>query len=113
MTLPGSDIAKALGRQSGVSLRSGDIVTLALHGGEAPVLSTTSMGTKERMLLQIPLDPDLLGPADWTELPGIGPVLAGRIIADRHNNGAFGSLEGLLRVPGIGPGRLAAIRKYF
>ena len=36
-------------------------------------------------------------------LPRIGPVLARRIVDDRNNNGAFGSLDGFQRVRGIGP----------
>lgn len=37
-------------------------------------------------------------------LNGIGPALAKRIVADRDSGGPFGSLEGLRRVKGIGPG---------
>jgi competence protein ComEA len=44
------------------------------------------------------------------ELPGVGPVLAERIVAHREANGSFGSIEDLLDVPGIGEGRLATLR---
>jgi competence ComEA-like helix-hairpin-helix protein len=40
----------------------------------------------------------------------VGLTLARTIVADREAHGAFGSLEALDRVPGIGPGLLAAIR---
>lgn len=43
-------------------------------------------------------------------LPGVGPVLAARILAHRTEHGPFQSVEDLLDVPGIGEGRLAAIR---
>ena len=36
------------------------------------------------------------------ELPRIGPVLAGEIIAYRETNGSFSSTEDLLKVKGIG-----------
>ena len=36
------------------------------------------------------------------ELPGVGPVLAERIVAFREQNGPFISLDGLLEVSGIG-----------
>ena len=36
-------------------------------------------------------------------LNGVGPALAKRIVADRDSLGAFGSIEGLRRVRGIGP----------
>lgn len=40
-------------------------------------------------------------------LPGIGPSLARRIVADREAKGPFATLEALDRIPGIGP-RLVA-----
>lgn len=45
-------------------------------------------------------------------LPGIGPSLAGRIVAYRDLHGGFNSPEELGRVPGIGPKTLAGIRDY-
>lgn len=44
------------------------------------------------------------------QLPGIGPVLAGRIVEDREANGPFRSVDDLLRVPGIGEVLLAKLR---
>jgi len=44
------------------------------------------------------------------ELPGVGPVLAGRIVAYRDEHGPFADIEDLLDVPGIGEGRLEAMR---
>lgn len=42
-------------------------------------------------------------------LPGIGPVMAARIIAYRDANGPFPSIDSLEEVPGIGPKTLEAI----
>lgn len=42
-------------------------------------------------------------------LPGIGPVLAERIVADREANGPFASVEDLTRVAGIGDSVIAEI----
>jgi competence protein ComEA len=44
-------------------------------------------------------------------LPGVGPVLAERIIAHREEHGPFTAVEDLLDVPGIGEGKLEALRE--
>lgn len=51
----------------------------------------------------LPVDLDLATAADIEALPGIGPVLARRIVADRDSLGPFGSIEGFTRVKGVGP----------
>jgi competence protein ComEA len=43
-------------------------------------------------------------------LPGVGPVIAARIVAHRTDNGPFAAVEDLLDVPGIGETRLAELR---
>ncbi|HSU13495.1 ComEA family DNA-binding protein [Longimicrobium sp.] len=47
---------------------------------------------------------------ELTRIPGIGPSLAGRIVAWREGHGAFRSLDELEKVPGIGPATVARIR---
>jgi competence protein ComEA len=44
------------------------------------------------------------------ELPGVGPVLAERIVAHREANGPYQEVEDLLEVSGIGEAKLASIR---
>jgi competence protein ComEA len=54
-----------------------------------------------------------LNGADATQLqdlPGVGTVLAERIVAYRDANGPFQTVEDLLDVPGIGEAKLAAMR---
>ncbi len=58
------------------------------------------------------LDPDRADAAEWERLPGIGPALAARIVADRAARGPFGGLAGLGRVRGIGPRTLERLRPY-
>ncbi len=56
-----------------------------------------------------------LNSADWPELaqlPGVGPVLAKRIIESRSIQGPFHAPEELRRVRGIGPLTLERIRPY-
>lgn len=44
------------------------------------------------------------------ELPGIGPVLAERIVEWRTENGSFASIDQLREVPGIGEAKYASIK---
>jgi competence protein ComEA len=44
------------------------------------------------------------------QIPGVGPVLAARIVEHRDEHGPFEVIEDLLDVPGIGEGRLADLR---
>ena len=48
--------------------------------------------------------------ADLELLPGIGPSLAQRIVEDRGTHGAFGSIDALRRVHGIGPRTIERLR---
>ena len=56
------------------------------------------------------ISPNRADAAQLEELPGVGPVLAERIIAHREANGPFETVEDLLEVPGIGEAKLASIR---
>jgi competence protein ComEA len=59
-----------------------------------------------------PVDLDHASAVELDRLPGIGPSLAARIVADRDSAGPFGSLEGLQRVRGIGPALAAKISPF-
>jgi competence protein ComEA len=50
------------------------------------------------------IDLDTANETAIATIPGIGPSLAARIVADRSRRGAFGSLQNLQRVKGVGPG---------
>jgi len=56
-----------------------------------------------------PVDVNHAGAAELDALPGIGPVLARRILEHRERHGAFRSLEELRAVRGIGPSLLAKL----
>ena len=56
------------------------------------------------------IDPNTADLAALQELPGVGPVLARRILEDRAEHGPYKSPEDLLRVPGIGPAKLVKLR---
>src|SRR5688572_12142211 len=56
------------------------------------------------------VDVDRASAAELDRLPGIGVGLARRIVAHRRKHGPFGGLEGLDRVPGVGPALLADLK---
>lgn len=51
-------------------------------------------------------------PEDLEKIPGIGPELAGRIIAYRLQNGSFKVLSDLTKVKGIGAKKAKLMEKY-
>jgi competence ComEA-like helix-hairpin-helix protein len=57
-----------------------------------------------------PVDLNTASAAELEALPGIGPSLAGKVLAWRAANGRFRSAEDLLKVSGIGPAKLARLR---
>jgi len=58
------------------------------------------------------IDLNSAGAAELDLLPGIGPALAGRILADREENGRYDSVDDLKRVSGIGPKTVEKIRAF-
>ncbi len=55
------------------------------------------------------VDVDRADVLELRRLPGVGPALAARIVADREEHGPFGSPAGLDRVAGIGPAILGRL----
>ena len=125
----GARVADAVAAAGGVD-RSADVTAINLaapladgdqvvvpqaagSGGGGPAIAGTpsvgvggssAEGTGDKVAL------NLAGPADLETLPGVGPVLASRIIAHRQANGPFQAVEDLLDVPGIGEATLAGFR---
>jgi competence protein ComEA len=78
----------------------------------APTASSTA--TVPDSVRAVPLAFLSRAPADsLVLLPGIGPVLASRIIAARHGRGSFTSWDDVLRVRGIGPRTLQRVQAFF
>jgi competence protein ComEA len=59
-----------------------------------------------------PLDVNRADAAQLARLPGVGPGLAQRIVEERERRGRFESPEALRYVLGMGPKKLAAIRRF-
>lgn len=60
----------------------------------------------------VPVDLNGASIGELVALPGIGPVLAERIVRHRLVHGPFRSIEDLASVPDIGPRRLEALRPF-
>ena len=56
-----------------------------------------------------PVDLNQAGAEELEGLPGVGPELAQRILDYRKSKGNFKTVQELLRVPGIGPKKLARL----
>ena len=91
----------------------GQVELLAALPPRSPVAHRDSV-----LALARPLEPgeridlDRATAAEVARLPRVGLALAKVIVAERQAKGAFGSLEGFDRVPGIGPGLLAALAPH-
>ena len=72
--------------------------TFASQDKKKPLLRPVNINTANAALLQ--------------RVPGIGPKTAERILAMRRNVGQFRSVDDLLAVRGIGPKRLAKMKRY-
>lgn len=59
-----------------------------------------------------PIDVNSASAAELERLPGVGPVIAGRIVEYREANGPFKGVDDLLAVRGIGPRTLEQLRPY-
>ncbi len=111
---PGSRVADAIAAAGGVSdPAAADTVNLArlVVDGEqiAVAVPATDDGPAEGTAGAI-VDLNAADAAALDALPGIGPVLAGRIVAWRDANGPFRSVDELAEVSGIGGAILGQLR---
>jgi competence protein ComEA len=98
----------------------------AIRGGAAPELEcppadvrregaiaschgTAPLAARQRLVLGLPVDLNDAEEEDLIGLPGIGPVLARRIVEHRQRVGRFQTVADVGRVPGIGPAHLKAL----
>jgi competence protein ComEA len=79
-------------------------------GSDNPPAGGERSGPKAAGLTR-PIDVNRATAAELERLPGIGPKMSQRIVAERRN-GLFRSAEDLRRVPGIGPKTLERLRPF-
>lgn len=94
-------------------LWNGSAVNLTGQPDGSLLLTVDHMTVPEKMILGIPLDIGVMSEADFSCLPGIGPALAGRIVAWRHKNGGMLTVGDLAGIDGIGEKKYNALRGYF
>lgn len=58
------------------------------------------------------VDLDVASEEELQALPGVGPRLARSIVTDRQARGAFGSVEALDRVKGVGASMIERLRPH-
>lgn len=93
-----------------VSAQAADsaVSALAAAASVSPGPLGRDAGEEEMVLVNV----NTAGVEELQSLPGIGPVLANRILAHRESHGPFRSEESLLDVKGIGPKQMEKIRPW-
>jgi len=76
---------------------------------EVPSTNFAGRPVKNQNPVFAPVDLNRAGAEELERLPGLGPVLARCILEYREKKGNFKTVQELLRVPGIGPKKLAQI----
>lgn len=94
-----------------------DVLNLAGRVGdgeqvEIPVIGETQVSTTSNAPVDGLIDINTATIAELDELPGIGEVLGGRIIAYREENGPFTSVDELSNIEGISTRLVDEIRPY-
>lgn len=91
---------------------TGTIRTELTPVGARPVEAAVVQGGAQASATKVLINLDLASAVSIESLPRIGPALAKRIVDDRKARGPFGSLAGLDRVKGVGPGLQKEIAPY-
>lgn len=116
--LQGSRVADAIkaagGPKKGVDLGDINLARVLVDGeqiyvGYVPSVTNTSGRSQSKKFTGI-VNINRGTKAEFDSLTGIGPVIAGRIVSYRAQNGPFMSLDDLLKVSGIGAKTLERMR---
>ncbi len=109
-------IKAAGGAKSGVDLSDINLAEILFDGQQILVgtsvvpSAVTSKSTSTRLVSHFPIHLNSATAVQLDQLPGIGPVMAQRIVDYRKKNGAFTSLDGLRKVKGMGVAKFGEIK---
>ncbi len=114
------DAIKAAGNQkSGVDMTDINLAHILVDGEQiivgappAPVISHTRSKSSSSSNSALPtvVNINTASIAQLESLPGVGPVMAGRILAYREKNGRFTSITDLKKVSGMGKAKFAQVK---
>ena len=106
--LPGADLDRL---NLAAKVIDGQRIAVALVGAPTPIQDPSgAIGTEADGTLTGPINLNTATQSQLEELPGIGPSLAGAILAEREKRGGFKSVGELQDVRGIGELRFADIK---
>lgn len=95
-----------------IVVSNGTAIKVLRKPGSGSELFFGSMSTAHRIVLGIPLDINAMTVEDFEHIPGIGPVLAKRIVEYRQINGGKLEVKDLILIEGIGEKKYLALKKY-
>jgi competence protein ComEA len=85
---------------------------LATPSSPSSTTAVAPIGTTESSVKSALININTATALELEALPSVGPSTAKAIVAFRTKNGPFGKAEDLLKVPGIGDGKLAAMKPF-
>jgi len=94
-------------------LRNGSDIHVVRNLDGTDAVTVGAIPAAQRIVLGIPLDINAMTRADFEQVPGIGPVLSGRIVEYRQSNGGMMRPKDLLAIEGIGKVTYYRLGKFF
>ncbi len=109
----GSRVADAIevagGPVDGAQLDSINLARQVADGEQVSVPTQDEAGASGGLAVNGRINVNTATEAQLEDLPGVGPVLAGRIVAYREQHGPFASVGALESVTGLGPAIVAGL----
>lgn len=102
-------IEAAGGPVDGAQLDSINLARQVADGEQVRVPSQDEAGASGGLSTDGRININTADAAQLEDLPGVGPVLAGRIVAYREQQGPFASVDALESVTGLGPAIVAGL----